>query len=444
MSDIEVVRGTHGHLGENRRKGRRGKLPGRKQQFGPGSASADAEALLGSLGVAGVGPASDAGPAAATRSNNAVEGDKRSLCVETLAAGFVQSYVDFFYLTHRPDPAAAAAAADGEVPEIEVPVDDMIFVKDALISAEGSRRRAGQIAAVYKSYDDLARHFQDRDDHKTGIYFYEKCLEIARMTVDTEGEMRANHSLGKAYEAVSEFSEAVKFHERHLELAELAGDDAAALTANEQLVRAYRGHAEAVEGEGDYEEACVLHQRCLDAAARSGSRRAEGRANFRLGRVKVLLGRSEEGMGHLEEHLGVCQELKDLEGQGEAYSALAAAHRAAESPDDAVSCLMQCLKIAEQTDDLRAQAEACCSLGVIFNQKKLFDRAVSFFQRNYELTRTLVSRGDADPRLVDKARINLGMARGNQTLGSYMYAISYENRSLLKWKNSRVEIMSSG
>ena len=30
--------------------------------------------------------------------------DRRSLCEESLQHGFVQSYVDFFYLTHRPDP----------------------------------------------------------------------------------------------------------------------------------------------------------------------------------------------------------------------------------------------------------------------------------------------------------------------------------------------------
>ena len=39
-------------------------------------------------------------------SSNAKEDlpDRRRLCEEMLQSGFVQSYVDFFYLTHRPDP----------------------------------------------------------------------------------------------------------------------------------------------------------------------------------------------------------------------------------------------------------------------------------------------------------------------------------------------------
>ena len=30
--------------------------------------------------------------------------DKRQLCVDVLLDGYVQAYVDLFYLTHRPDP----------------------------------------------------------------------------------------------------------------------------------------------------------------------------------------------------------------------------------------------------------------------------------------------------------------------------------------------------
>lgn len=42
-------------------------------------------------------------PAAGGASNDGIV-DKRTLCVDALADGFVQSFVDFFYLTHRPDP----------------------------------------------------------------------------------------------------------------------------------------------------------------------------------------------------------------------------------------------------------------------------------------------------------------------------------------------------
>jgi hypothetical protein len=37
---------------------------------------------------------------------------------------------------------------------------------------------------------------QGKDDAKTAVYFYEKCLEIARITGDRPGEMFANGKLG--------------------------------------------------------------------------------------------------------------------------------------------------------------------------------------------------------------------------------------------------------
>ncbi len=36
--------------------------------------------------------------------------EKQALCQEILVAGYVQSFVDFFYLMHRPDPAAERGA----------------------------------------------------------------------------------------------------------------------------------------------------------------------------------------------------------------------------------------------------------------------------------------------------------------------------------------------
>ena len=56
-------------------------------------------------------------------------------------------------------------------------------------------------------------------DPKTGVYFYEKCLEISRLTGDKRGEMAANNDLGLVYQGMNDVNNAIKFHERHLELA---------------------------------------------------------------------------------------------------------------------------------------------------------------------------------------------------------------------------------
>ena len=65
--------------------------------------------------------------------------DRRRLCEEILRDGFVQSYVDFFYLTHRPDPTVDAGEADAER-EIEVPPEEMLYIRENLTQVRRAPR----------------------------------------------------------------------------------------------------------------------------------------------------------------------------------------------------------------------------------------------------------------------------------------------------------------
>lgn len=179
-----------------------------------------------------------------------------------MADGFVQSFVDFFYLTHRPEPnqqlIAQAAAADPEglngPLEIEVPSKEMLFVREQLSTAENARRQ-GDTGTVYAAYSALAKHYHAAEDPKTGVYFFEKCLEISRLTNDTRGEMAANHDLGLIYQSMGSPGTAAKYHERHLALAGKEDNDAEKRTAAKELVKCYRSIAETHEGADEHNQA---------------------------------------------------------------------------------------------------------------------------------------------------------------------------------------------
>ena len=151
--------------------------------------------------------------------------DKQSLCIDILVSGHVQAYVDFFYLTHRPEPAGGQSE-DGEVAEAEaagIPADKLGEVKTQLAEAEMARRR-GDTAAVFGAYRELADFFTGIGDQRTAIYFWEKCLEITQLTSDAAGEAKATHSLGMACEASGDVPSAIKQYETLLRLAQTAGD----------------------------------------------------------------------------------------------------------------------------------------------------------------------------------------------------------------------------
>ena len=68
---------------------------------------------------------------------------KQQHCVDILSQGFVQSYVDFFYLMHRPDPNPDPNRPELADAEIKVSPSDMQLIKDNLTRAEAARRQGG-------------------------------------------------------------------------------------------------------------------------------------------------------------------------------------------------------------------------------------------------------------------------------------------------------------
>ena len=330
---------------------------------------------------------------------------KQSLCIDILTEGYVQSFVDFFYLMHRPDPNPDPNKPESADAEIEVPVTTMQSVKENLTSAE-SARRAGETSVVYDNYNNLARGFQENNDAKTGIYFFEKCLEISRLTTDPVGEMRANHHLGLAYQRLKNMDMAITYHTHHYDLVvagQKACDEGAAealdqetldkelVAASFELNKMYKTKAEKLESTQKLSEALVLYERGLEAAKNTNDETTIGQANYRLGRAFILAEDPSAALPFLELYRDACIESGEREGQGQAFSALAAAHQKLERTDEAVACLREYLKIAKDTDDLTAQAEACCNLGVIHNRKGEFSKAVHFFERNFEISRSIVA-----------------------------------------------------
>jgi hypothetical protein len=135
-------------------------------------------------------------------------------CEQLLSEGFVQSFIDFYHLTHRPDPMVSDARNSVK---IVVSYTDMIYIRDSLMEAEISRRR-GNTAGVYSAYTKLATFYSSKSDWKTCIFFQQKYLDVSQLTADLRAEMSSNHSLGLIYQQMGDYDTARQFHERHEEI----------------------------------------------------------------------------------------------------------------------------------------------------------------------------------------------------------------------------------
>ena len=316
-----------------------------------------------------------------------------------------------------------------------MPPDEMLYIRENLTQAEAAQRK-GDTVTVYTAYANLAQYFQNASDPKAGS-FYEKYLEIARLTGDKRGEMAANHDLGLIHQRMDEPATATRYHERQLELWRPTWPRGA--RRERQLAKVYRKAAEEREKLGEFDGAVGFYTKCLESSQAAADRASEGLACYSLGRSYVMLEDPLKAIGFLDDYETICRDLADVEGEGQACAALAAAYQTLRNDERALEYLERCLQIATETENLVAQGDACCTLGMIHNKRGEFESAVAHFERNFEIARQIIASGQGETALVDMARVYLGMSRGNAMLRTYVYAIEHDFRALLNWKNRRVK-----
>lgn len=376
------------------------------------------------------------------------------LCQQLLVAGYVQSYVDFYQLTHRVDPGAIEETG---MKQISISEDDTKFIRDNLVKAEMSRRQ-GDTASVYAAFNQLADYYVRNQDWKTSFFFHEKCLEVSQLTNDVRAEMSANHSLGFIYQLMNDFSRACAYHERHEEIAASLDVFEEVAKANVELYKVYLVLAEREENHGNFDEALRLYNLCLDAARKSWDKSSEADANGRIGNLLLSNGEAQRSIPYLRQQSQISADLGNAEGRCRACSALSLALDSMGQSEKALAELMTVVSISEEVGDSYLQAQACRALGTLFSKLGRLKEAVEILQRHFQLTKKLLSKapaaGDAagaqksssdshhtvTSQDLDMARAFIGVSKGNLMLGTYTIAMQSNLTALLDWKLNRTEI----
>lgn len=375
------------------------------------------------------------------------EGSSSSeLCQELLIQGYVQSYVDFYHLIHRWDPLAREEITT----TINLPYEEMIFIRDNLVKAELSRRQ-GDTSQVYASYNKLADYYVSHKDWKTGFFFHEKCLEVAQLTNDIRAEMAANHSLGIINQQMLNYERARFHHEKHEELAISIDVFEEIAKANTELYKVYLTLAENMESKGELDDALEIYHLCLQAAKKSWDKFSEAEANGRIGNLLLNRGDIQLCISYLKEQSQLAADLGHPESRCRACSSLALAWDKLGQSEKALNELTLVHAISEQAGDAFLQAQACRALGTLYSKLGRLDAAVDILQRHFNLLKSILYRTNTTKEKVDPdksvsssdldlARAFIGISRGNQLLGYYATALQFNFPSLLNWKLNRTDL----
>ena len=268
-------------------------------------------------------PAKGKGVAISTKGLPPPAATDQDFATQMLVDGYVQSYVDFFHLTNRPDPTVLDQG--NNAPRIQVPLNDMIFIRDNLMQAEDNRRQ-GNTSGVYTAFNKLADFYEEQGDFQTSIFFHKKCLDIATMTSDMRAEMAADHALGTIYQKIEKVDVAKRYHEHHEEVAQSIDMFDDIVKANTQLYNVYTVLADQcasnVEG-NQTEEALELYNKSLVAAQKSMNKAAEGEANGKIGTLLLKLDMVAESVPYLKQQSQIASDNGDPESRCRACSSLA-------------------------------------------------------------------------------------------------------------------------
>lgn len=383
------------------------------------------------------------------------------LCQQLLVGGFVQSYVDFYQLTHRVDPTTIQ---DMGMSQIQISNEDTIFIRDNLVKAEVSRRQ-GDTVSVYAAYNQLADYYVKKQDWQTSLFFHEKCLEVSQLTNDVRAEMSANNALGIIYQLMFEHNKALSYHERHEEIANSLDIFEEVAKSNVELYKVYLHLAEKANSQNKLDVSLEFYNKCLEAAKKSWDKSSEAEANGKIGSLLLNRGEAQQSLYFLRQQSQLSADLGNAEGRCRACSALALALDSMGQSEKALHELQMVVSVSDQVGDAYLQAQACRGLGILLSKLGRLEEAVEVLQRHFNLLKKILSKpkstisgeaGDSSAAAavlpivhivstqdLDMARAYIGISKGNLLMGKYVATLQSNLSMLLDWKLNRTDIVIS-
>lgn len=105
----------------------------------------------------------------------------------------------------------------------------------------------------------------------------------------------------------------------------------------------------------------------------------------------------------------------------------------------AIQHLESLLSIASEEKNKPAQADAFLKLGLLYYQENIIKKSVECLHRHFALARDDNNENETtkSQKLIDKARVNLGIAEANTMIENYKYLVLNDLNGLLDWKIRR-------
>ena len=223
-----------------------------------------------------------------------------------------------------------------------------------------------------KVFYDLGRCHGMMGDWELALSFYGKAIDEAHEVGDRKMEAWALNRVGDEYKLQNEFAKAMDNYGMALSLFKVTGDFEGQGAAN-------RGIGQIFWRQAEFEIAIEHFNQAIAIFSKEGMKKALGATLVDLGNVNKVKGDKEQALEKYTEGLKILEEVGDK-------FELARVHNNMGSffldiifdYEKALEHFTECLDLAKQTDDARAQGYAMAGLCSIFIQKSDLDRAEEY------------------------------------------------------------------
>jgi len=181
-------------------------------------------------------------------------------------------------------------------------------------------------------------------------------------------------------------------------------------------------------------------EKCLEASVMAKNSDYEGKICHKIGMIYLNRGECEQALPYQLKDLELAKRAlddKERTREIEAHAALSKSYLNLDQVDDALQHLEKYYQIANEKKKFNHQADAALNLAKVYAQKGNSTKSLEYYNKHFECAR--LEKKDKDRRLVDKARVILGMAKANVNIGNFIKIVqgSTENvKGLLDWKKT--------
>lgn len=231
---------------------------------------------------------------------------------------------------------------------------------------------------VLLCYMNLGNAYGVLGDFNKTIEFNEKSLAISKAIEDTERQSLSYTNLGIAYYSLGDFDQAIGFHEKSLELATSTRDRDRELSCYINLGNVY-------DDLGQYERAINYYEKALEIAIIIGNKGEEEACYVGLGNAYLGLSDFKRAMDNSDKALEIAKVIGDREGESRCYITLGNAYLGLGDFKSSVEYCEKALETSRTIGDREAEGISCVTLGGAYYNLREFHKVIEYLLKAEEI-----------------------------------------------------------